>query len=183
MFSLAKIQNGHQRLYKMVTYNEFNIYCNTSFLLNFSRGAHVRSFIKVLKPHSCFTCKKNKMTAWYNTETVTYGEIQIYFFVISFFCIIFQEKLNYGSILTLWSFCHITIQNGRHKEKRTILKIMSFFSTYFFISKHSGSQKYFLNQCGNAMWFSPVRCSRCCSSLSCDNFNERASIMPDRQLT
>ena len=59
MFFLAKIQNGHHRLYKMVTYNEFNIYCNTSF----SQGAHVRSFIKVLKPHSCFTCKKNKMTA------------------------------------------------------------------------------------------------------------------------
>ena len=41
------------------------------------------------------------MAAWYNTETVTDEEILIYSFVISFYCIIFHEKLNVGPILTL----------------------------------------------------------------------------------
>ena len=41
------------------------------------------------------------MAALYNTEIVTYEEIQIYSFVISFFCIFFHEKLNNGPILTL----------------------------------------------------------------------------------
>ena len=41
------------------------------------------------------------MAAWYNTETVTDEEILIYFFVKSFYCIIFHEKLNVGPILTL----------------------------------------------------------------------------------
>ena len=41
------------------------------------------------------------MAAGYNTEIVTDEEILIYSFVISFFCIIFHEKLNFGPILTL----------------------------------------------------------------------------------
>ena len=41
------------------------------------------------------------MAVWYNTEIVTDEEILIYSFVISFFRIIFHEKLNFGPILTL----------------------------------------------------------------------------------
>ena len=41
------------------------------------------------------------MPAWYNTEIVTYEEIQIFFFVICFVCIILHEKLKYDTIITL----------------------------------------------------------------------------------
>ena len=30
---------------------------------------------------------------------------------------------------------------------------------------------------GNAMWFNPVNCTRCCSSLSCDNNNDKLRCM------
>ena len=30
---------------------------------------------------------------------------------------------------------------------------------------------------GNAMWFSPVNCTRCCSSLSCDNNDDKLRCM------
>ena len=41
------------------------------------------------------------MVAWNNTETVTDEEILMYSIVISFYCIVFHEKLNVGPILTL----------------------------------------------------------------------------------
>ena len=32
-------------------------------------------------------------------------------------------------------------------------------------------------KCGNAMWFSPVNCPGCCSSLSCDNNSDELRCM------
>ena len=113
------------------------------------------------------------MAAWYITEIITYEEIQIYSFVISFFSIIFHEKLNSGPILTLQRLCHCTIQNGGHWGRRIILEIMSFLSTYFFIWKRSGTKKYFWNQ----ELLYPVNCPRRCSILSCDYTNEKLRSM------
>ena len=48
-----------------------------------------------------FCLQKYKMAALYNTEIVTYEEIKIHSFVISFVCIIFHEKLNFDPILAL----------------------------------------------------------------------------------
>ena len=90
---------GHS---KIATYEEGNIY---SFVIPLFHlifyGELFQVFFLSLKASFVFYSQKSKMAAWYNTETVTDEEILIYSFVISFYCIIFHEKLNVGPILTL----------------------------------------------------------------------------------
>ena len=90
---------GHS---KIVTYEEVNIYSfviplfQLIFCGELISGLLFKflSLIRVL-----FTKIQNGRLI--KTEILTYEEIQIYSFVISFFCIIFHEKFNFGPILTL----------------------------------------------------------------------------------
>ena len=55
---------------------------------------------------------------------------------------------------------------------------MSFFVYIFFLFGNIGSVKNISEfKDGNAMWFSPVNCPRCCSSLSCDINNDKLRCM------
>ena len=88
---------------KIVSYEKGNIYSFVIplFQLIFFTENSFQVFVLGFKALFVFCLQKSKMAASYNTEIVTYKGIQIYSFVISFFCIIFHEKLKLGPILPL----------------------------------------------------------------------------------
>ena len=63
-------------------------------------------------------------------------------------------------------------------EEEQFQKLCHFVSTYFFLFGNIMAVKSISGiMCGNVMWFSTVHCHWCCSSLSCDNNNDKLRCM------
>ena len=63
------------------------------------------------------------------------------------------------------------------EEEEQFQRFCHFLSTYFFVWNHSGVKSISGIKGGYAMWFSSVNCPRGCSSLSCDNNNDKLRCM------
>ena len=161
---------GHS---KIVTYEEINIY---SFVIPLFQLFFYGELISGLfKSRSCFVCKiqNGRLIQYWNCNLWRNSNI---FLCNFFFCIIFHEKPNFGfNIVNLMSF-HIS--KWPPLTKKNNFRNYVIFCLHIFLFGNIAAVKNISGiKGGYAMWFSPVNCPRCCSSLSCDNNNYKLGCM------